>query len=291
MNIVKVKGGVYLYKIIFFDIDGTLRNETSTVSETTKCALEKCREKGIKIYLCTGRSIGTIPKDVQKLKFDGVIAGGGCYIKIQDKILKDKFFNKNDICCAYEYLKQQLEKTAYTFETKNKIFMNKEAQQILQKSNYEKWKNLSNGEIKRLSVSQNITYENNMSEFCPKTTQIHKICLWCKNVIFSDLKIILMNKFKLVQTHKFDDRNYYEIIENSSDKGNAIKMVCDFLKIPIENTLAFGDSKNDIDMFQTVFTSVLMKNGDPELFSYASSVCESVNDNGIFMELKRRNII
>ena len=44
-------------KAIFFDIDGTIRSfKTKTIPENTKETLKKLREKGIKIFVATGRA-------------------------------------------------------------------------------------------------------------------------------------------------------------------------------------------------------------------------------------------
>ena len=44
-------------KAIFFDIDGTLRSfKTKTIPENTKETLRALREKGIKLFIATGRA-------------------------------------------------------------------------------------------------------------------------------------------------------------------------------------------------------------------------------------------
>lgn len=39
------------------------------------------------------------------------------------------------------------------------------------------------------------------------------------------------------------------------DKSDGIKYVCNYLNIPIENTIAFGDGYNDISMFKSAHKS------------------------------------
>ena len=79
-------------KMVIFDIDGTLRDEISGIPDSAKRAVEKLRERRILVYICTGRSVGTIPRDVLELKPDGIIAGGGSYINIGGTEHKRKAF-------------------------------------------------------------------------------------------------------------------------------------------------------------------------------------------------------
>ena len=53
------------------------------------------------------------------------------------------------------------------------------------------------------------------------------------------------------------------------------------LNIPKENTYAFGDGENDIEMFHLVGTSVAMGNADDEVKKHASTVTLTVDEDGI----------
>lgn len=43
------------YQAIAFDLDGTLLSSNATILESSKEAIKKVREKGIKVYFVTGR--------------------------------------------------------------------------------------------------------------------------------------------------------------------------------------------------------------------------------------------
>ena len=54
-----------MYKIIFIDIDGTLRNDQKKTTERTKNAIHKVTEKGIYVVICSGRP-GEYVEEVSK---------------------------------------------------------------------------------------------------------------------------------------------------------------------------------------------------------------------------------
>ena len=58
-----------------------------------------------------------------------------------------------------------------------------------------------------------------------------------------------------------------------------------------KNSYAFGDSNNDIDMLNRVTNSVVMGNGNPQLFENATFVTKDIDEDGIEYAMKHLNII
>ena len=54
-----------MYKIIFIDIDGTLRNDKKEITERTKKAICEAKKKGIYVVICSGRP-GKYVEEVSK---------------------------------------------------------------------------------------------------------------------------------------------------------------------------------------------------------------------------------
>lgn len=92
--------------------------------------------------------------------------------------------------------------------------------------------------------------------------------------------------------HGFN-QGYYKVEINHVDatKGKGIKRVIEQLNMSIEDTICFGDGMNDYDMMKTCHRSVAMGNACEEIKQYASAVCESVDNDGVYYELKRLEII
>lgn len=281
-----------MYQIIFFDIDGTLRDESYGIPRSTKTAIKMCKEKGYYVCLCTGRNIGAIYDDVLELEMNGTIASGGAYIKFENKVIREKFFPANKLEEVALYLKSVNKQTAFTFETNDIVFMNEEAVRILECLNDEKFRVLTNEEKIYVRENEKITYKNNIDKLNSNTFKVNKICLWSNEEIFEKItQIFSKEKIEVAQSFKFDTRNYYEIIQKDCNKGDAIIELCKNLNIPIEKTMAFGDGRNDIDMLKKVGTAIGMKSGSMEIFKHVDSICEDPFSNGIYLELKRRNVI
>ena len=56
-----------MYKLVAIDMDGTLLKEDKTVSEKTKEAIKKAREKNVKVVLATGRPVDGVKRYLEEL--------------------------------------------------------------------------------------------------------------------------------------------------------------------------------------------------------------------------------
>lgn len=66
-----------------------------------------------------------------------------------------------------------------------------------------------------------------------------------------------------------------------TQKGQRGEYLYQKLNILKENTYAFGDGENDIEMFHLVGTSIAMGNADVEVKKHASTVTLTVDEDGI----------
>ena len=76
-------------KLIFLDIDGTLTPAGSNVPPQSALeAIQKARENGHLIFLCTGRNPGMMAP-VLAYGFDGAVAAAGGYVFAGNEVLFD----------------------------------------------------------------------------------------------------------------------------------------------------------------------------------------------------------
>ncbi len=82
-----------------------------------------------------------------------------------------------------------------------------------------------------------------------------------------------------------------ELLSKAFDKGTAVKRLCGYLKISKEDTIAFGDSMNDLEMLQAAGIGVCMANGSPSLLKIADIVCPPVDEDGLYSAFEKLELL
>ena len=82
-----------------------------------------------------------------------------------------------------------------------------------------------------------------------------------------------------------------ELINRKFDKGLGIRRMAEALDFPIEDTVGFGDSMNDLEMIETVGTSVCMANGSPQLKRKSDLVCPAVEEDGLAWGFRKLGLV
>ena len=96
-----------MIKAAFFDIDGTLVSfNTHKVSDSSKEAIRLLKEKGIKVFIATGRIKKHI-NNIDDLVFDGYITANGFDCYIGDKSIYRHSIAKEEIYSLIDYLKNK----------------------------------------------------------------------------------------------------------------------------------------------------------------------------------------
>lgn len=138
----------------------------------------------------------------------------------------------------------------------------------------------------------------NASEHTEKHMRDEKLsCVWCPpgevppgwlKVLFAAEPQLLGQVKQYVAQQVFSDiqlvetnRIYYEIMPENVNKGECLRLLCQKMQIPLENTVAIGDYYNDIDLLKTAGRSVAMGNAPQEVKQVADVVTGDCRDGGV----------
>ena len=75
--------------------------------------------------------------------------------------------------------------------------------------------------------------------------------------------------------------NNLEINAEEATKGNALLWLADYLGIPREETMAFGDGENDISMLKAAGIGVAMGNASDQIKEAADEVTLTNDQDGV----------
>jgi hydroxymethylpyrimidine pyrophosphatase-like HAD family hydrolase len=81
---------------------------------------------------------------------------------------------------------------------------------------------------------------------------------------------------------------FLEVLHPDVCKGYGLKSMCQHLKIPMQDVVAFGDGDNDYEFIQMAGKGVVMKNGRDVCKEVADEVIDYTNDeDGVLKTLQR----
>ncbi len=79
---------------------------------------------------------------------------------------------------------------------------------------------------------------------------------------------------------------WLDCVPTAAGKGTAIEFIQRELHVTMEETVAFGDNQNDIEMLQRAGKSYAVENARQELKEIATDICASYTKNGVLEQLK-----
>jgi len=256
-------------KAVFFDVDGTLvdcLNGITDITPRVKKAIHELQAKGNYVFIATGRPYAFLNEALRNFGFDGFVLTNGAYVKVKDK------------CIYKESIKKELVKElAYNFEELN-------IEYILQGETYSYIKD----EYKKLHSfydSYSISKKYLEGNYNLEEVDIYKIEMLCNDKKSIDHCLSLGNgNFDYV--HNVEEGSF-ELYSKTNSKASGILKVLDCLDIPLENSYAFGDGKNDIEMLSTVSCGIAMGNANDYVKSYAKKVTDTIQNDGVALEIEK----
>lgn len=250
-------------KIFFTDLDDTLLNEKGQVSEYTREIVRDFIRRGNKFVLASGRPIGSILQVKESAGFDFpgvyITAYNGCLIydcEEKKNILELRVPNELVDALQCEASQRGIHIQTYTL---NEVVSPEDDEEI--KFYRQKVKlplvlspKLSDGinqpPYKMLSIDLNDhEYHREFAEYV-------------SNEYGDKIETLFSNKY------------YLEMFNKNGGKGNAVRFLCDYLNIPIEDSYAAGDADNDISMILAAGTGVAMLNASENVKRVADCITE-----------------
>ena len=254
------------YQLLAIDIDGTLLNDSSQMSQKTHNALQAMKEHGISITLATGRFYPDASYFAKLLGFScPMILLHGALIQSQEgEIIEKQELPPKSVPILIELAKK--EKVPFQIFHEDFLVMEEKT----------KWNDiyLSFSEIKPVIVPD-------IREYLEKQKSPFAFIFLGTPQKMARLKKIVEEKLNASIAIACAHPNLLEIIAPDASKGNALKQLAAMKNIPISQTIAIGDSYNDIEMIKTAGLGVAMGNAPKEVKDIADCITKDNNQDGI----------
>ena len=80
---------------------------------------------------------------------------------------------------------------------------------------------------------------------------------------------------------------WVDFMDASVDKGNALKVIQEYLGVPKAETMAFGDNDNDIGLLRAAEESYAVENARDSVKATAKHICPSYHEKGVYRVIEK----
>ena len=257
-----------MIKAIFFDIDGTLVSfKPHEISKTTLEALYALREKGVKLFIASGRHL-LIMDNLSGFPFDGYVCMNGSLVFDRGKVIYSHPLDQADAASVID-LAETGQIPCVLFTEKN-VAMNCRTERTEQ--------------LFRMIRLPEPEYASLMPYKSGPVSQF---------TIFLDQEredALLAPALKHSVTTRWHPE-FTDIVPENISKAEGISRVIAGYGIGREEVMAFGDGGNDVEMIEYAGIGVAMGNAMPDVRKHADYVTSTVDEDGIVAALRHFRIL
>jgi Cof subfamily protein (haloacid dehalogenase superfamily) len=252
--------------LVFFDIDGTLA-KGKDVPVSAQKAIHALRQRGDLVWICTGRAL-KYAKSNFHMYANGYIVSNGregytCCSKIYERPLTNE---------QMQEIRKRLDavNAGYAFfGSGNGYYFGPEEGYAVMASVWDPGFVLKGGDLSR--------------------TKIFNFDIWFRN---EDHRRQIEEQLKdIAILNPHGPHPTADVTVLGWDKGDGLRAVAKYMKVPLQNTYAFGDGMNDICMLKSAGHGIAMGNGQQEVKDTAEYVTTAIDKDGVLNGLKHYHLI
>ena len=266
-------------KAVFFDADGTVCDMKKGVPDSAIEAIRSLVDNGHEAWLCTGRSRAFVSWYLEQIPFTGMISACGSTIEKDGK----RLFNKEMTPEVAKLSVEVLRKYGLIPVMEGADFMYYDKEEYTDEVNWyasliteslgDKWRPIRG------------------NEDCMRINKISaKMTAGCD----AEAALSILSEYYDIIRHEGSSSflgNTIELVPKGFNKAVGIAAVIRLFDIPWEDTIVFGDSNNDLAMFEYAATKVAMGNASPKIKELADYVTSDMFHYGIRDGLRHLKLI
>ena len=250
-------------KMIIFDIDETLvDNKNKCIWPSTIKALKKLKENGHYIVIASGRNTSLL-FTIEKIKkyIDHYVLINGQQILVNGKSIYDNTIDKTDLVKIIEDFNKY--DIPYGQMSKDDVYMNKRNEDV----DYSY--SLFGLDLPKID-----------KEYYKKE-DIYQI--WCFATSDKVERVAKAHpKYKFISWGSYG----FDVLPKDTSKARSIKILADYLKVDMADTIAFGDGLNDIEMIKECGFGVAVGNANTKLKEVADYTTDDISKDGVYKALE-----
>lgn len=254
------------YKIVASDLDGTLLGNNQRVSRENTVAIAEMRKLGVNFVPATGRTLSEIPCEIMHcsdIRYIITSDGAAVWDKKSEKMIITRYIPTDVVKFILDTLKSCNSYPLAHKDGKNYYDIEKHKTNILDDCRV--------GEYFRYIINKTAYSATDFYDYLVNSEDVEMLCIFFeKDEDLEKCKRIFLDTGKLCVAQS--DPHNLEVYLSVAGKGNALKALSDSLGVDISDTIAAGDSTNDISLVKAAGLGLAMGNACDELKAVADKI-------------------
>ena len=254
----------------FFDVDGTLITVGGhRMPPSAAPALQALQRSGVQVFLCTGRHALEIAEEnmLPGITVDGAVYMNGQLCELQGQIVRETPIPAGDLSALKQFL--QKKNCSCIFLEKDRMYANCVNSRM---------------EVEQAKIGTAVPAVRDISDL--ENRRIYQVIPF----VNEEEEEELLRQMPHCRTKRWGDA-VVDLMSRTGGKENGIRALCAAIGITPEETIAFGDAENDLEMLQLAGIGVAMGNALPQVRACADMVTDTVENDGIAHALRRLKLI
>ena len=253
-------------KLIATDLDGTIVSHKGVITQRTIDAFTRARDLGVHVFFVTGRPPRWMGEIRDAFGFGAAICCNGAmlYDLINDAVLEEWMIPIDEQLELVRRMRIAMPEMSFAVESNDHYHR--------EMAYVPKWDvGLDNVGVEKIE------------EVISRPAL--KVLGRCSNLDFTSDEMVDVARRELSDlvtvTHSAANDSLIEISALNVSKGTALEMMAKRLGLTAQDCVSFGDNPNDFSMLEWTARSYAMSGGHPETASFATSVAEPCEADGV----------
>lgn len=269
-------------------MDGTLIGDDGRVPPSAARAVREARDRGHLVFVCTGRSLVELWPPILSVGFDGVVAASGSYVEVAGEPLSLRTIPDGQVRRAAAFF--EAHRTPVYFQGNDDIYASADAREYLR------------GLVQRSLAAHGVPadpddglvgfVESIRIDVDPLELPITKLVYFDSPLSLEQLVAEFGADFEVVRAaFPLFGPNSGELSLRGVHKAYGMDIVLSHLGLSLADTIAIGDSYNDLEMLAHAAVSVAMGLAPDEVKAAADHVTGTPAQDGIEAAFRELGLI
>ncbi len=262
-------------RAVFLDVDGTYA-DYGVVPDAHAAAVKAARAAGHKVLISTGRPMAMLPESILGAGFDGVVASAGAFVQLDGEILVDKPFPADLVARALAVLTAH--DAVYILESPEAVYVPAAAEARLRAHVAAHFDSAPG--IAAQGASTILGRMETLDD--PAAVSFAKISVFESPVPMADLVEAIGADIDVVANSiAAEGPHAGELFQRGISKADGVAAAIERLGITREDSIAFGDGQNDLEMIAYAGLGIAIEGSSAQLLAVADRTAPPPSRNGI----------